>query len=263
MVSLTRSANPRRRSALTVPLSNASQLWATALHSFSRCEALNFCVPLKTSFILIIFVNVNVSCLLTGVRKHQCPGENEAPVGEAAVGFSLDGDSENEDDVVLELIQENTGRWSAQEHQLFLQGLDHYGKGWKKIANLIKTRTVVQIRTHAQKYFQKLTKVENPDGATKAKATSGGSGGDGRGSGGVGGGGRKSRAAGTSKRDVVAKLGVAPSLKPYLALPGVGKSSGLDSSVFVVAHVSTDFRYRGARPVQIFISRRRRWPCSE
>ena len=33
-----------------------------------------------------------------------------------------------------------------------------YGKGWKKIASLIKTRTVVQIRTHAQKYFLKLTK---------------------------------------------------------------------------------------------------------
>ena len=33
-----------------------------------------------------------------------------------------------------------------------------YGKGWKKIAGLIKTRTVVQIRTHAQKYFLKLAK---------------------------------------------------------------------------------------------------------
>jgi len=31
-------------------------------------------------------------------------------------------------------------------------------EGWKKIASLIKSRTVVQIRTHAQKYFQKLAK---------------------------------------------------------------------------------------------------------
>jgi hypothetical protein len=35
-----------------------------------------------------------------------------------------------------------------------------HGKGWKKIASLIKTRTVVQIRTHAQKYFQKLAKAK-------------------------------------------------------------------------------------------------------
>lgn len=53
---------------------------------------------------------------------------------------------------------ENTGRWTAEEHRLFLQGLEQHGKGWKKIASLIKSRTVVQIRTHAQKYFQKLSK---------------------------------------------------------------------------------------------------------
>jgi SHAQKYF class myb-like DNA-binding protein len=41
---------------------------------------------------------------------------------------------------------------------LFIKGLELYGKGWKKIASLIKTRTVVQIRTHAQKYFLKLSK---------------------------------------------------------------------------------------------------------
>ena len=53
---------------------------------------------------------------------------------------------------------ENTGRWTNEEHRLFLQGLEQHGKGWKKIAGLIKSRTVVQIRTHAQKYFQKLAK---------------------------------------------------------------------------------------------------------
>lgn len=41
---------------------------------------------------------------------------------------------------------ENVGRWTAEEHRLFLQGLEQHGKGWKKIASLIKTRSVVQIR---------------------------------------------------------------------------------------------------------------------
>ena len=40
-----------------------------------------------------------------------------------------------------------TGRWTREEHHLFVKGLEMYGKGWKKIASLIKTRTVVQIRT--------------------------------------------------------------------------------------------------------------------
>jgi SHAQKYF class myb-like DNA-binding protein len=55
-------------------------------------------------------------------------------------------------------LGESTGRWTSEEHRLFLQGLEQHGKGWKKIASLIKSRTVVQIRTHAQKYFQKLAK---------------------------------------------------------------------------------------------------------
>lgn len=54
----------------------------------------------------------------------------------------------------------STGRWTREEHHLFLKGLEIHGKGWKKIAGLIKTRTVVQIRTHAQKYFLKLHKAK-------------------------------------------------------------------------------------------------------
>lgn len=51
------------------------------------------------------------------------------------------------------------GRWTTEEHRLFLQGLQLHNKQWKLIADLVKTRTVVQIRTHAQKYFQKLEKL--------------------------------------------------------------------------------------------------------
>jgi len=52
---------------------------------------------------------------------------------------------------------ENTGRWTEQEHERFLDGLKRHGtKHWTAIANVVKTRTVVQVRTHAQKYFKKL-----------------------------------------------------------------------------------------------------------
>ena len=43
---------------------------------------------------------------------------------------------------------------------LFLKGLEIYGKSWKKISDIVKTRTVVQIRTHAQKYLIKLEKAK-------------------------------------------------------------------------------------------------------
>jgi len=68
---------------------------------------------------------------------------------------------------VVETGQEHTGRWTREEHEAFLLALQLYGKEWKKVAAKVKTRTVVQTRTHAQKYFQKLQKgLENEmDGA--------------------------------------------------------------------------------------------------
>ena len=59
---------------------------------------------------------------------------------------------------VVETGQEHTGRWTREEHEAFLSALKMYGKEWKKVAAKVKTRTVVQTRTHAQKYFQKLAK---------------------------------------------------------------------------------------------------------
>ena len=54
------------------------------------------------------------------------------------------------------------GRWTKPEHQKFLLGnayfnigLELYGKNWKKIEELIGTRTGSQIRSHAQKFFLK------------------------------------------------------------------------------------------------------------
>jgi SHAQKYF class myb-like DNA-binding protein len=59
---------------------------------------------------------------------------------------------------VVEAGHEHTGRWTKEEHEAFLSALQTYGKEWKKVAAKVKTRTVVQTRTHAQKYFQKLQK---------------------------------------------------------------------------------------------------------
>ena len=52
-----------------------------------------------------------------------------------------------------------TGRWSSEEHSRFLDGLEIYGRRkWQKIAELVGTRTTIQVRSHAQKYFKKLRK---------------------------------------------------------------------------------------------------------
>ena len=69
------------------------------------------------------------------------------------------GGEEKEEGGSNEVAANNSnGRWARQEHQRFLEGLHKYGKEWKRVAAHVKTRTVVQTRTHAQKYFQKVSK---------------------------------------------------------------------------------------------------------
>lgn len=76
---------------------------------------------------------------------------------------------------VVEPGQEHTGRWTKEEHEAFLSALQTFGKEWKKVAARVKTRTVVQTRTHAQKYFQKLQKVmKTSDGSVGSASPTGG-----------------------------------------------------------------------------------------
>jgi SHAQKYF class myb-like DNA-binding protein len=47
------------------------------------------------------------------------------------------------------------GRWTSEEHAAFLEGIRLYGKDWRRVAQVVQTRSAVQTRTHAQKYLLK------------------------------------------------------------------------------------------------------------
>ena len=57
----------------------------------------------------------------------------------------------------------NSGRWSDDEHQKFIEGILKYGNEWKKVQSIIKTRTSTQARSHAQKFFLRLKKEISPN----------------------------------------------------------------------------------------------------
>ena len=48
------------------------------------------------------------------------------------------------------------GRWSLDEQMLFVDSALEFGSDWKKIHEKFSTRTITQIRSHAQKFLMKL-----------------------------------------------------------------------------------------------------------
>jgi SHAQKYF class myb-like DNA-binding protein len=81
------------------------------------------------------------------------------------VNTSNNNDNNNESIELNEDENDNNnilnGRWSQKEHLLFIKGCLLYGNNWKKVKKYIQTRSCSQIRSHAQKYLNKINKKYN------------------------------------------------------------------------------------------------------
>ncbi|GMI95328.1 EARLY-PHYTOCHROME-RESPONSIVE1, REVEILLE 7 [Hibiscus trionum] len=58
-------------------------------------------------------------------------------------------------------ISKQREKWTEEEHQKFLEALRLYGRGWRQIEEHVGTKSAVQIRSHAQKFFSKVVRESN------------------------------------------------------------------------------------------------------
>ncbi|KAG0625402.1 hypothetical protein M758_2G052100 [Ceratodon purpureus] len=53
-------------------------------------------------------------------------------------------------------VSKQRERWTEEDHQKFVEALKLYGRAWRPVKEHIGTKTAVQIRSHAQKFFSKI-----------------------------------------------------------------------------------------------------------
>ena len=50
------------------------------------------------------------------------------------------------------------GRWAASQNDRFMTAIEKYGRNWSEVQKKVRTRSIAQVRSHAQKIFLNMSK---------------------------------------------------------------------------------------------------------
>ena len=84
--------------------------------------------------------------------------EPSPPIGRVQSGFAASFLFESGNNVQASLPNNNInkGRWTEEEHKIFMQEYEKYGNNCMQIAKVLSTQTPAQIKKHADFFSNKI-----------------------------------------------------------------------------------------------------------
>jgi hypothetical protein len=89
-------------------------------------------------------------------EEHPSFEEPSSPIGKVQSGLAASFLFESGNNVQANLSNNNInkGRWTEEEHKIFMQEYEKYGNNCMQIAKVLSTQTPAQIKQHAECFFR-------------------------------------------------------------------------------------------------------------
>ncbi|KAK9071509.1 hypothetical protein SSX86_010078 [Deinandra increscens subsp. villosa] len=98
--------------------------------------------------------------------------QNEGSLSNTTTNSRFDDQSFGKDNALKArkpyTITKQREKWTQDEHVKFLDALKLHGRSWPKIVERVGSKTAVQIRSHAQKFFSKVVRESTGSDGTEA-----------------------------------------------------------------------------------------------
>jgi hypothetical protein len=96
-------------------------------------------------------------------EEHPSFKEPSSPIGKVQSGLValFLFESGNNEQANLPNNNINKGRWTEEEHKIFIQEYEKYGKNCMLIAKVLNTQTPAQIKKHAECFFKQNLKTNS------------------------------------------------------------------------------------------------------
>ena len=113
----------------------------------------------------LLLYSLSVLILVTMSLPEERPSfkDPSSPIGRVQSGLAASILFESGNNVQANLPNNNInkGKWTEEEHKIFMQEYEKYGNNCMQIAKVLSTRTPAQIKKHAECFFKQNLKTNS------------------------------------------------------------------------------------------------------